>query len=363
MSALVENKTVFFIGGTGYIGSAVLSKLLKYKTQYPITALTRSEEKLELLNKLEDNVKGLHGSLTDLDLLEEQASKHDIVFNTADADNVEATKALLKGMAKRKAETGHRPVYIHTSGTGVLADDAAGQWDTLKIYSDLGVNPEAKPPLLAIDSLSDTALHRNVDLMILEADVRADIRSFIILPSTIYGLNDCDLVANGIGNNQSIQMPALIKASIDRKRPGMVGKGHNIWPNVHIRDVAELFLVVYDLALAGNKGNHGHQGYFFAESGEHTLFSVGQTIGQAMVKYKLAENPEPTTFTKEEIDKYFGGSDYLGSNSRARGDRSRRIGWKPKYEAEDFFRSLDEEVKVTMGKANADGSFDFGGKL
>ena len=42
-------------------------------------------------------------------------------------------------------------------------------------------------------------------------------------------------------------------------------------PNVHIKDVAELFMVVYDLALAGNKGNHGRQGYFFAESGEHTL--------------------------------------------------------------------------------------------
>jgi hypothetical protein len=36
-------------------------------------------------------------------------------------------------------------------------------------------------------------------------------------------------------------------------------------------------------------------------------FSVGQTIGQAMVKYKLTDNPEPTTFSKEEIDKYFGG--------------------------------------------------------
>lgn len=69
-------------------GSAVLSKLLKYKTQYPITALTRSEEKVELFNKLRDDVKGLHGSLSDLDLLEEQASKHDIIFNTADADNV-----------------------------------------------------------------------------------------------------------------------------------------------------------------------------------------------------------------------------------------------------------------------------------
>lgn len=99
----------------------------------------------------------------------------------------------------------------------------------MKIYSDLGANPEAKPPLLSIDSLPDTALHRNVDLLILEADARADIRSFIILPSTIYGINNIELVEKGIGNNQSIQMPALIKASIDRKRPGVVGKGHNIW--------------------------------------------------------------------------------------------------------------------------------------
>lgn len=129
-------------------GSAVFSKLLQYKKQYPITALSRSDEKVELLNKLRDNVKGLKGSLSDLDLLEEQASKHDIIFNTADADDVsvamaisqycrltislplhqlKATKALLKGMAKRKAETGHRPVYIHTSGTGVLADVSVDQ--------------------------------------------------------------------------------------------------------------------------------------------------------------------------------------------------------------------------------------------
>jgi hypothetical protein len=52
--------------------------------------LSRSEEKVELLNKLRDNVKGLKGSLSDLDLLEEQASKHDIIFNTADADDVSA---------------------------------------------------------------------------------------------------------------------------------------------------------------------------------------------------------------------------------------------------------------------------------
>jgi hypothetical protein len=47
---------------------------------------------------------------------------------------------------------------------------------------------------------------------------------------------------------------------------------------------------------------------FYAKTAPPLLrFAVGQTIGQAMVKYKLTDNPEPTTFSKEEIDKYFGG--------------------------------------------------------
>lgn len=267
-------------------------------------------------------------------------------------------------MSARKAATGHRPIYLHTSGTGVLADTAAGAYPSQKIYTDLGSNMDAKPPLLAIDSLPATALHRNVDLEILECDARADIRAYIILPSTIYGINRCGLVTEArVGNNQSLQMPALIRASIDRGRPGMVGKGQNIWPNVHIDDVGALFRVVFDYAITpGKKGNHGHEGYYFAESGEHTLWSAGQRIGLAMYRQGLGKETEPTTFTKDELDKYFKGSDYLGSNSRARGDRSRKIGWRPKHDAADFLDSLDEEVKVTNEKKGEKG-FDFGGKI
>lgn len=266
-------------------------------------------------------------------------------------------------MAKRKAKTGHRPIYIHTSGTGILADDAAGQWPTEKIYTDLGSNPTGDPPLLSIDSLPDTAPHRPVDLLILDADARADIRGFIILPSTIYGINKSPLVTRGVGNDQSIQMPTLIKASIDRGRAGMVGNGQNIWPNVHINDVADLYAAVFKYSVSGKKGNHGRQGYYFGESGEHTLWLAGQKIGLSMYKAGMTEETEPSTFTKEEIDKYFGGSNYLGSNSRCRGDRSRTIGWRPRYDDQDFQDSFDEEFQVTLQKRGPDGKFDFGGKL
>lgn len=42
-------------------------------------------------------------------------------------------------------------------------------------------------------------------------------------------------------------------------------------PNVHISDISDLFITVYDLALGDDGGNHGRNGYFFGENGEHTL--------------------------------------------------------------------------------------------
>jgi hypothetical protein len=38
----------------------------------------------------------------------------------------------------------------------------------------------------------------------------------------------------GLGNKHSIQVPLLVNAALDRGRAGMVGRGLNIWPNVHI---------------------------------------------------------------------------------------------------------------------------------
>jgi hypothetical protein len=43
-------------------------------------------------------------------------------------------------------------------------------------------------------------------------------------------------VEKGIQNPHSIQVPALIQASLERGRAGMVGQGLNVWPDVDIDD-------------------------------------------------------------------------------------------------------------------------------
>ena len=62
------------------------------------------------------------------------------------------------------------------------------------------------------------------------------VKVYIVLPSTIYGLEKNPLVDAGIMHPQSQQIPRLIRAALARHRAGMVGEGKNIWPNVHIND-------------------------------------------------------------------------------------------------------------------------------
>jgi len=88
MSAQAE-KTVFFLGGTGYVGSAVLSRFLALETKHQYTVLTRSEEKAKLIEQIRPGqVKAVQGNHQDLELIEKLASENDITFNCADSDDV-----------------------------------------------------------------------------------------------------------------------------------------------------------------------------------------------------------------------------------------------------------------------------------
>lgn len=145
------------------------------------------------------------------------------------------------------------------SFSGVLSDNAEGLYHTETIWND------ADPAQIA--TIAPTQPHRDVDLLIVDADKEGEctalsqvgytiltltsitgyVRTYIILPSTIYGLARGLLVDIGVSNNRSIQIPAIIEASLDRKQGGMVGQGKNLWPNVHIDERAFPFRLVLEI--------------------------------------------------------------------------------------------------------------------
>jgi len=72
---------IFLTGVTGYIGGSVLDRLLEHPNvaSFEFTALVRSSEKAAKLKAL--GVNPVVGSLQDLEILEDLASKADIVLS------------------------------------------------------------------------------------------------------------------------------------------------------------------------------------------------------------------------------------------------------------------------------------------
>jgi len=333
---------IFLTGATGYIGGSVLLRFLKHPdaSSFNITVLVRSPEKAEKLKAF--GVNPVVGSHSDIPLVEELAAQADVVIATADANGLVAAKATLKGLKTRYQKTGIAPIFIHTSGTGVLADGARGDHVSDTIYDD--TNPEQ------IETLPDTQVHRNVDLELINADKEGYVKVYIIIPAIIYGIATGELVEQGIQNPHTITLSWFVRMALDRGRPGVVGAGKNVWPNVDIQEVADLYIVLYNSIVSNPTTAHGREGIYFGESGEHTSYDVNKAVGEALLAIGKLDNAEPTTLTKEEVVKYFGGSKLAGTNARARANRSRSLGWKPVKTTKDFLETVKSEVPVLVKK-------------
>jgi len=222
-----------------------------------------------------------------------------------------------------------------------LMDNAAGLHDTDVVYVD--TNPEQ------IESLPVTAAHRPVDLEVVAADKQGYVRTYIVLPPTIYGIATGKLYDLGIANRHSIQIPIAIKTSLDRGQGGVVGEGKNIWPHVEIQELVDLYQILFDATLSDPNLPHGREGYYFAENGEYKLYDLAKGYSQALYDVGKGKSPDPTSFSADEVQKYFG-APWLGGNSRCKAERARTLGWKPTKTTKDFFESIRPEVEAIIAQ-------------
>ncbi|KAI0789841.1 NAD(P)-binding protein [Abortiporus biennis] len=333
--------SVFITGATGYIGGSILARLLapQYKQDLDISALLRSNNKAGIFQS-KFGVHPVIGSLDDEEILAQAASQAHIVINTANCDDLKAAKAILRGLKKRHETNGDIPLLIHTSGTGTLTANDKGLTMTPQIYDDL--NPDQ------IETLPPTAQHRNVDLEIVAADKEGYVKSYIVLPSSIYGIAHNILVDDGLAKKASFAMLPLIQIAAVRGEVGVVGKGLNVWGAVHIDEVADAYMLIFD-AIRSNPDavGHGRNGYYFLENGEYSAHDLTKAIAKTLYEIGKVKSSEPTAFTPEELVNYFGSQEVgymFGTTSRAVSNRIRALGWKPQKTVQDLFASIKEEI-------------------
>ena len=156
---------IFMTGVSGYIGGSVAVALVK--AGHRVVGLVRQEDKARQL--VLHGIEPLLGTLADLAKITEAARAADAVINAANADDFLVADTLLKALA----ESG-KPL-IHTSGTSVVSDRAAGEYSAAIFYEDSPFDP-----------LPERLLRVAIDRAVLMG-AQQKIRSVVIRPSLTYG--------------------------------------------------------------------------------------------------------------------------------------------------------------------------------
>ncbi|WP_426480054.1 NAD-dependent epimerase/dehydratase family protein [Chryseobacterium sp. R2ACT005] len=287
---------IFLTGANGYIGSSIGKVLVDQG--HIVHGLIRDAAKAGEVRSL--GIIPVTGSLEDIDLLTEYAKKSDAVIHAADSEHLKSVETILEALE------GSGKLFIHTSGSSVVADDVLGDFENPKIFDETSdFSPlEAREQGVIINQ------------MMKHAGAERNIRTVVIVPSMIYG--------DSLGLDvESVQLPVVYRKSIEKGKGIYIGKGINRWSNVHIGDVVDLYLLALEHAPAGS--------YFYVENGEESFKDLAGWISKA-----LGFGGETESWSAEEALAEIGGlARYaLGSNSRVKAINAREIlGWNPTRES------------------------------
>lgn len=280
---------IFITGASGYIGGSVAALLAS--KGHEVRGLVRAPAKAEGVRA--KGIEPVIGTLDDAALLTAEAKAADAVINAANSDHAGAAEALLAGLA------GSGKPFIHTSGTSLVGDEAMGEPSDAIFTEDTPVTPEP-------DKAPRVALNKRI------IDAAPGVRTIVLCNSLIYG--------NTLGAPaQSVQIPPLVAQAKESGIARYIGRGLNIWSNVHIADMADLYLLALEKAPAGS--------FYYVENGEASFGDLVRAIAGALGLGEAQSWPAQDAVARwgRELAVFA-----LGSNSRVRSGKARNeLGWAP----------------------------------
>jgi nucleoside-diphosphate-sugar epimerase len=215
---------VFITGGTGLIGSAVVTELLG--NGHTVLALARSDSSATALQ--DAGAEPLRGSLADLSTLRVGAAKADGVVHLAFANDFSSPAALEDGIAEESAAlaalggelTGSGRPLVTVSGTPYVPGRASTEADPVRTDGPVG------------------GRGRSV-LAVLDLATRGVRSAAVRMPRTVHN--------QGTGGFAGLLTEIARRTGVS----GYPGDGNQRWPAVHALDAAVLFRLVLENAPAG----------------------------------------------------------------------------------------------------------------
>ncbi|KPA35522.1 nad dependent epimerase dehydratase family protein [Fusarium langsethiae] len=337
--------SIFLTGASGYVGGQLLRELSHTHPEYSIATLVRDSHAAETVSQAYPKVRTVVGDLDDSELVEQEAGKADVVLNVASNKHIGSLQAIHRGLKNKSSA-----YLVQISGASLLPvkDLASPSFkpgepsDT--VWDDLdGVS--------SIKDLIRSHESRVVDNYILKiARETPSIKTANVFPPIIYGKGQ------GPVKQRSVQIPALAKVALERGHAVRAGRGLAAWTNVHVADLARLFVLLAESGAKGNKDDKiwGEDGIYFPGANDITWADISDKVAQAAKEQGHIDTLEVEELWKPEVDTALpAGSVFFGSNARSKPRRATEVlGWKPSETGLDveILRAVAEEADAKRAK-------------
>ncbi|WP_132921115.1 NAD-dependent epimerase/dehydratase family protein [Sodalis ligni] len=294
-------KTIFVTGISGYIGGS-LAVVLK-KSGYSVLGLVRRGSDAAFVQ--DAGMIPVRGDLNNTEVIVRALEQCDAVIHTAECDNPVIASVFLAHLR------GTGKTFIYTSGSAIVANWQYPETSSFVFTEDFPL--ESREPFPNRVDINKEVLRASL----------SGVRSIVIVPGMVYG--------TGLFlSKKSKQIPLLASTAKQLGNAVYIGDGNHRWSQVHIEDLAELYLAAMERAKPGS--------LFFAENGDASFKEMALAIHN-----KLQFAGQPVSLSQEKANEYWGkmmATVALGSDCRINADKARLfLHWSPTHTS--FSESID----------------------
>ncbi|KAK6852018.1 hypothetical protein PG995_012143 [Apiospora arundinis] len=361
---------VFVMGGTGHIGGAILDQLARSSSELTISVLVRDHQKADKVRDKYPKVQCVIGDFAGLDLVSATCRGADIVINAGpDITHDKTFEAALQGLKEgRDGSDKKKPYFIHTSGAYLICNlRQPGGVKEEKVWDDIEDNEQ-------LVSMPDTAVHRATDKVVLSAAAHVNVA--IISPGGVTGISP------SVAHSLPISTPALFQCVRAFDSTFVIGQGENAMGMVHVQDLARMYMVLVDNAVATLTGSNkttttntteppfplwGEKAYYFGSAVDSLYRRDWMTgITPLLVMHGVIGSDEVKSVSTAEVARrVLFGDDYdpdappppldswathiangFGANLRVRASKMRKLGWEPQHIS--FMETMSEIIPAYL---------------
>ncbi|MAZ46223.1 MAG: UDP-glucose 4-epimerase [Rickettsiales bacterium] len=283
---MLEN--ILITGGAGYVGSALVPKLLK--EGYKVTVLDLMIYGQDVL-KPHKNLKILKGDIRDQNLLKKNIANMDAVIHLACISN-DPSFELNKTLGRDINLNAFEPLVKISRDCRVKRFIYASSSSVYGIKKETNVNEE-----MNLEPLTDYSKFKADCEKILQKYQNIDFTTVTIRPATVCGFaprQRLDLVVNILTNLAY------------HKREITVFGGDQLRPNIHIDDMVDAYLLLLkspDKKIAGKIFNAGYENFSVEKLSKDVKDVIGDDVS---LIYKKTEDNRSYHISSEKIKSELG---------------------------------------------------------